>query len=102
MKHFYIEPMPVQDLKYCKASYNTLYGKISSSWEIDKDNNFCLSVDVPTNTSATIIFPEWDNQSILEGGVPISKNNNIVISKDNPSQIKVLSGSYTFVISNFH
>ena len=58
MKHFYIEPIPVPELTYCKASYNTLYGKISSSWEIDKNGSFHLTVDVPANTSATIILPE--------------------------------------------
>ena len=77
MKHFYIEPIPVPELTYCKASYNTLYGKISSSWEIDKNGSFHLTVDVPANTSATIIFPELGDK------------------------IEVLSGTYTFIVSNF-
>lgn len=59
MKHFYIEPTPVADLKYCRASYCTLYGKINSDWEVDEDGHFNLKVDVPVNTSATVILPKW-------------------------------------------
>jgi alpha-L-rhamnosidase len=98
MKHFYIEPTPVPDLKYCKASYNTLYGKISSDWKIDKDGNFNLKIDVPVNTSATIIFPKWGSGFILESGTPVSEVDNIVINKNNPSRIEILSGSYNFIV----
>lgn len=79
MKHFYIEPKPVGDLKYCKASYNTLYGKVSSDWEIDKEGNFTLKVEIPVNTSATIVFPRWGKNQVL---VPVERR----------------SGSYTFTI----
>lgn len=98
MKHFYIEPKPVSDLNYCKASYNTLYGKICSNWEIDKNGNFRLKIEVPPNTSAAVIFPEWGNNSVFESGIPIDKTNNIIVDKKGPTQITVPSGSYSFVI----
>ncbi len=81
MKHFYIEPKPVADLKYCKASYNTLYGKINSEWEIDRDGNFKLKVEVPVNTSATVILPEWGD------------------AKEKLAPSEVPSGIYHFVVS---
>lgn len=59
MKHFYIAPKPTLGLNYCKASYISLYGEIVSDWEIDKEGNFKLTVNVPANTSATVILPEW-------------------------------------------
>lgn len=98
MKHFCIEPMPVADLKYCKASYNSLYGRISSDWKIDEKGNFSLKVDVPVNTSATITLPKWGSGTVLESGVPVSKMNRIVKNKEHLAQIKVVSGSYHFVI----
>ena len=99
MKHFYIEPQFVSDLKFCKASYNTLYGKISSGWKIEENGDFNLNIDVPANTTATVIFPEWDNISISESGSPITESRYITIEKNNPRRIKVLSGSYNFMIS---
>lgn len=63
MKHFYVEPRAATDLKYCKASYMSLYGEIISDWKIDKDGNFSLKVTVPTNTSATIVLPKWGADS---------------------------------------
>lgn len=99
MRHFYIEPRFIPDLTFCKASYNTLYGKISSGWETDKDGNFNLTIDVPANTTATVIFPEWNNVSITESGKPLKEIKDITIEEGNPVRIKVLSGSYNFVIS---
>lgn len=80
MKHFHIAPMPVSDLTYCKASYTSLYGKIKSDWEIDKEGNFTLTVDIPANTSATIVLPKWGKTS---AGEPF----------------EVLSGLYNFTVS---
>lgn len=59
MKHFYVAPTPVLDLEYCKASYNTLYGEIVSEWSVDEIGNLTLRIEVPVNTSATVIFPQW-------------------------------------------
>ncbi|MDR1089463.1 MAG: glycoside hydrolase family 78 protein [Prevotella sp.] len=98
MKHFYIEPEFVPELTFCKASYNTLYGKISSGWETDKNGNFSLNIEVPANTTATVIFPGWDNASITESGNPITEVKNISIEKGDPVRIKVLSGSYNFML----
>jgi len=98
MKHFYIELKPVSDLNYCKASYNTLYGKIVSNWEIDKNDNFRLKIEVPLNTSATVIFPKWGKNSVFESEIPIDEINNIVIDKKGSTQITIPSGSYNFVI----
>lgn len=99
MKHFYIEPKPVSDLQYCKASYNSQYGKIVSDWNIDKDGNFNLRILVPANTTATVILPEWGNGSILESGTPVSEMKNITVSKENPNKMEVLSGAYSFKVS---
>ena len=79
MKHFYIAPAPVSDLSYCRASYNTLYGKIISDWHIDERGNFKLNVEIPVNTSATIVLPQWGKECAKE-------------------PIQVLSGSYSFKV----
>ena len=90
MKHFYIEPKPVPDLSYCKASHRSLYGMIVSDWKIDTDGNFNLKIEVPANTSATVILPSWGSGIVTKSGV--------TIDNDNPRQIEVLSGSHDFVV----
>lgn len=101
MKHFYIEPKPVQDLRYCKASYNSLYGKIISDWSVDKEENFCLKVLIPVNTTATIRFPRWGKNIVFESGIPLEEVSGITVDKKNPNQITVPSGSYYFIVSKY-
>jgi len=98
MRHFYVEPKPIPDLKYCKASYNTLYGKIVSDWKIDENGSFNLIIEVPVNTSATVILPEWGNGIVSESATPIGKAKNIVVSENNPNQVKISSGNYKFTV----
>lgn len=64
MKHFFIAPSPVEELEYCKASYATLYGKVVSEWKKDEDGNLHLYVEIPVNTSATVILPRWGNSQV--------------------------------------
>ena len=64
MKHFFIAPSPVEELEYCRASYATLYGKVVSEWKKDEDGNLHLYVEIPVNTSATVILPRWGNSQV--------------------------------------
>jgi alpha-L-rhamnosidase len=64
-KHFYISPVLVGDLKYVSASHKTLYGTIRVDWKITGDE-FELRVDVPVNTTATIVLPK-DKSKALTG-----------------------------------
>lgn len=98
MKHFYIEPIIVPDLKYCRAIYDSLYGQIRSDWKIDECGNLNFQIEVPANTSATVTIPDWGSRVILESGRQISRNSNIVVDKVNPARMEVSSGSYNFVI----
>lgn len=98
MKHIYIEPIIVSDLKYCRAIYDSLYGQIRSDWKIDECGNLNFQIEVPANTSATVTIPDWGSRVILESGRQISRNSNIVVDKVNPARMEVSSGSYNFVI----
>lgn len=57
MKHLVIAPQPVGDLTYCRGSYRSLYGPIRSDWRINQDQ-FELTVEIPVNTTATVILPD--------------------------------------------
>lgn len=51
-----IKPQPVRELRWVKASYDSLPGRIESEWQLDRDQ-FRLRVKIPPNTTATIHLP---------------------------------------------
>ena len=57
MKHTTIAPQPVGGLTYCSGSYQSLYGLVRSDWRIEADS-FELTVEIPVNTTATVILPD--------------------------------------------
>lgn len=58
----YIEIRPIigGNVSYAKGSYNSIYGKIESGWEI-VDNKIILEVTIPSNVQAKIIFGDVNN-----------------------------------------
>jgi alpha-L-rhamnosidase len=83
-KSIIIKPELGGNLTYAKASLETNYGLVSSSWKIEK-NKFILDVEVPANTNATIEFPTNKIETI--------KENNAVL---NVKTKTVGSGKYHF------
>ena len=98
MKSFYIAPKLVSDLKYCKASYESVYGKICSEWKINENGDLSLKIEIPANTSAMVIIPDWGSNTILESGIPVSRVGTIIKDEVHPNRMEVLSGSYNFVV----
>lgn len=99
MKHFIIAPKPVDELDFCKTSYRSVYGLIRSEWSKSGDE-FRLEVDIPSNTTATIYFPETENKTIYESGKNITATKYIQHGKTHLgiSMIEIGSGSYSFDI----
>ena len=67
-KHFYLEPQVGGGLTYAKGSYDSIYGRIESSWEVTEEGmEFCFVI--PANTSATVTLPgEKYREITLEAG----------------------------------
>lgn len=55
-KHILIQPQPDARLSYAKASLETMYGAVASSWKTE-GQTFSLEVDIPCNTTAAIRLP---------------------------------------------
>lgn len=64
---FNIAPKPVGDLKYVKASYETLYGTIAVHW-IREKNVFTLNISVPVNTVAVVALPGEEKPREVQSG----------------------------------
>ncbi len=89
-KHFFIQPEVVGDLLFVKASYESVYGTIVSDWERQEDN-FILNIEIPANTSATVVLPTGNAESILVNGSAFDDVN----AESGKLSFKLGSGVYT-------
>lgn len=63
---FVIAPEPGGDLTYARAEYQSIYGKVSSSWE-RTENGWKYVISVPANTSAEIVLPDGRKKTVGAG-----------------------------------
>ena len=66
VNHFMITPKPGGNFTYARASYNSIYGTVESSWE-KLGCNYTFTIQIPGNTSATIILPDGTSRTVTEG-----------------------------------
>jgi alpha-L-rhamnosidase len=96
-KRIIIKPAIVGDLKWVKATHNSAYGSIESSWEF-RDGKVNMNVKIPPNTTATIYVPTTDVTSVTENNKRISNSHtvNFIRSEEGYGVYGVGSGSYVF------
>ena len=66
-KHFFLHPNPGGGLSYAKAEFESMYGKIVSDWKIE-NGNFIYNIQIPPNTTATVVLPGSDESKKLGSG----------------------------------
>jgi hypothetical protein len=90
-KHIIIKPHPVEELDFVHSTYSSVYGDITSSWEL-KNGDFKLELRIPPNTTASVYIPANQVEDIK-----IDKKDEYFVGKvDNWIQYDVPSGDYTF------
>ena len=63
---FVISPIPGGAIGFAKATYQSPYGKVESSWE--KTETGCsFSITIPANTDATIVLPNGKEHTVGSG-----------------------------------
>jgi alpha-L-rhamnosidase len=77
-KHFVIAPKPGGGVTWARAEYRSIRGPIRVSWEIH-GKEFSMDVQVPVNTSATVLLPAQGASGIVENGQRLSQSNGIRI-----------------------
>lgn len=71
-KHIIFHPQLTNILDSAKATYYSIHGPISSSWQ-NTGNEFKWFVSVPANTTATICIPADKQDLIFKNGKPIKE-----------------------------
>ncbi|MGB7393089.1 MAG: family 78 glycoside hydrolase catalytic domain, partial [Pricia sp.] len=88
-----IAPIPVKQLNSASASYDSPYGKIKSSWNIE-DSKFHLETTIPPNTTAKIFIPGNTTSELTVDGKSIgdNKNVNLIATTDEHFELLVSAG----------
>lgn len=97
-KEISVRPVPGGKLTHARGLLNSMYGKIESSWNLDR-RDFTLSVEIPVNTRATIYLPNAMVEDISENGELLRMETEGVINikqVKNGVEVKVGSGNYLF------
>lgn len=91
------------ELAYAKAAHESLYGRISSAWTIT-EGQVMLEVEIPANTTASILLPGGKLEEASEGGQLLWKEGQAqsiagieaVVQTADGVLVEVGSGSYRF------
>ncbi len=96
-KHILIQPHAGGGLSYAKAGLDSMYGRITSGWEL-KDGQVHVTVDIPANTTATVTLPQAKLEKVTETGRHLTGVGGISSSAQDGSAavIEVGSGHYEF------
>lgn len=96
-KRIILHPALVGDLTWARARYDSVHGRIESSWKREGDR-FTLDVTIPVNTTATVFVPAREPASIRESGRPVGAIETVKLLRGEPglAVFAVGSGSYSF------
>ncbi|MFW6006511.1 MAG: family 78 glycoside hydrolase catalytic domain [Halanaerobiales bacterium] len=102
-KKINIKPHPGslnKGFNYAEVSHQSMYGNISCKWKKVKENNAIqIKVEIPENTSATVILPGARQETLTEADQVISEDIpgiNKLKEKENRIEMKLGSGCYNF------
>ena len=92
-----IRPFPVGDLSFVKATHQSMYGTIASSWKRE-GGRFTLEVTIPPNTTAAVWLPASDADAVTESGRPAKRAADVKFLRmeGHAAVFEVGSGSYRF------
>ncbi len=98
-KHIIIKPQPGGTLTSATASYHSMHGNIISGWKITGDT-ITLNVEIPSNTTATILLPQSRIENVKESEHELSTVLDGIHSasqQGNSVMVEAGSGKYQFI-----
>ncbi len=96
-KHIVLHPRPGGKLTWANVRYESIRGPIASHWK-KADGVFEWEIEIPANTTATVVVPTGRIESVRESGRPLSQAEGVVVAGTEPDAVilHVGSGSYRF------
>ncbi len=95
-----IQPRPGGGYTQASAELQTLYGLAASRWQ-RTEQDLILEVEIPVNTTATVLVPAPDASAITEGGKLLTNLPDIRVagSEKGYVSLKIGSGKYRFLVA---
>ncbi len=93
-KHILLAPHPGGGLTHAEAELESMYGKIKSAWQINKQE-MQYEIIIPANTTATVSFPQLTNDSLQLNGEQLPENLSKQLTTSH-NRLTLGSGHYTF------
>jgi alpha-L-rhamnosidase len=84
------------ELKWVKASHQSMYGEIKASW-IKKGNSIHYSISIPANTTGEIVLPK--DKKLFVNGKALSKYGHINTLSEGRDETKFALGSGDYLIT---
>jgi hypothetical protein len=96
-KAIVIDPQPVGDVTWAKASYDSIRGRIVSDWRRAGDA-FTLQTTIPPNTTAMVLVPAKSADAVRENGKPARQSAGVKFLRfeNGRAVFAIESGSYEF------
>lgn len=79
-------------LTYAKAAYESMYGRILSSWRIT-DEEIEIEVEIPANTTGEIILPYAHINDVLESGKSLESTAGVYSCTETNDSVILMVGS---------
>lgn len=92
-KKIRIQPQIGEHLTWVDASLESVHGMIKVTWKKQNEDSVEMQVLIPSNTTAEIIIPTMNQDSILESGTPIEQVIGLSIVEQMSEGLKLLVGS---------
>jgi len=96
-KEITIQPQIVRELDYAKTSFNSAYGVIRSDWE-KAGSVFQTEVEIPHNTSATLLLPTNDLNTVKINGT--TPDEWMLLENEGQGKIKLKLGSGIYKVQS--
>ena len=100
-KHFILRPEvdPTGELSFARGHYDSMYGRIESSWR-KAGNSTIYTFTVPANTTATLYLPLTKVNKITINGLDLRKAEGVTLRSMQQDKLvmELVSGIYKFVV----
>lgn len=95
-----IRPQLPEGLSWASGHYDSIHGRIGSTWKIDK-GVFYLDVEIPVNTTAEIWLPKKQGEIVHVDGLLLDASGRILETDAESNHIiaRIGSGKYSFQVS---
>ncbi|WP_121613412.1 alpha-L-rhamnosidase [Mesobacillus foraminis] len=90
-----------KDLSRVRAAHESMYGRISSSWNLTK-KEITAEIEIPVNTTAQVLLPQAKLTDVKENNLSLAEIEGIhdICQTEEGVSLEIGSGSYRFVYPN--